>query len=95
MVHGKLITQGIDTNVKTRLHTFASVQSSSHETQSVALSVWASLPGALVWTWATVFGVTSEKIAIPDQLGAAIEVLVSDVWITDGMIVSLRLGKSP
>ncbi|KAG5605844.1 hypothetical protein H5410_027336 [Solanum commersonii] len=53
------------------------------------------MPCASVWTWASVPGVTLEETTVPDPLGAAIEVLVSDVWITDCMIVFLRSKKSP
>ncbi|KAG5595245.1 hypothetical protein H5410_036477, partial [Solanum commersonii] len=61
---------------------------------TIAPSIRASVADASIWSQASIPGATLEVTAVPDPLEAAIEVSVSDVWITNCMIVSSRFGKS-
>ncbi|KAG5611351.1 hypothetical protein H5410_022632, partial [Solanum commersonii] len=59
---------------------------------AVSLSFGVSVAGVAVCIWASVLGVASDGISLPDQLLAAVDFLVGNVWITGCTTVSIRSG---
>uniref|UniRef100_M1DEI9 Uncharacterized protein n=1 Tax=Solanum tuberosum TaxID=4113 RepID=M1DEI9_SOLTU len=61
---------------------------------AVSLFVGVLVAGVAICVWASVPGVTSDGIAMPDPLRAVVDDSVENIWITGSTTISIRSCRS-